>query len=303
MQLRHNRVSVGERFRTAVREKKPLQVAGAINAYTARLAEATGFRALYLSGGGVAVNSLGVPDLGISTMEDVLTDVRRITDATELPLLVDIDTGWGGAFNIGRTIRSMIKAGAAAVHIEDQVSAKRCGHRPGKELVATEEMVDRIKASVDARSDEKFVVMARTDALASEGLDAAIARAQAYVAAGADMIFAEAVTELDQYSQFRKAVEVPILANITEFGQTPLWTREELAGAGVDIILYCCAAYRAMNAAALQVYEAIRTEGTQKHLIPLMQTRDDLYRYLDYHAYEKKLDELFAKAKSEKQTD
>jgi methylisocitrate lyase len=286
-----------------VREEKPLQVAGAINAYTARLAEATGFRALYLSGGGVAVNSLGVPDLGISTMEDVLTDVRRITAATELPLLVDIDTGWGGAFNIGRTIRSMIKAGAAAVHIEDQVSAKRCGHRPGKELVATEEMVDRIKASVDARSDEKFVVMARTDALASEGLDAAIARAQAYVAAGADMIFAEAVTELDQYSQFRKAMEVPILANITEFGQTPLWTREELAGAGVDIILYCCAAYRAMNAAALQVYEAIRTEGTQKHLIPLMQTRDDLYRYLDYHAYEKKLDELFAKAKSEKQTD
>ena len=303
MQLRHNRVSAGERFRTAVREEKPLQVAGAINAYTARLAEATGFRALYLSGGGVAVNSLGVPDLGISTMEDVLTDVRRITDATELPLLVDIDTGWGGAFNIGRTIRSMIKAGAAAVHIEDQVSAKRCGHRPGKELVATEEMVDRIKASVDARSAEKFVVMARTDALASEGLDAAIARAQVYVAAGADMIFAEAVTELDQYSQFRKAVEVPILANITEFGQTPLWTREELAGAGVDIILYCCAAYRAMNAAALQVYEAIRTEGTQKHLIPLMQTRDDLYRYLDYHAYEKKLDELFAKAKSEKQTD
>jgi methylisocitrate lyase len=303
MQLRHNRVSAGERFRTAVREEKPLQVAGAINAYTARLAEATGFRALYLSGGGVAVNSLGVPDLGISTMEDVLTDVRRITAATELPLLVDIDTGWGGAFNIGRTIRSMIKAGASAVHIEDQVSAKRCGHRPGKELVATEEMVDRIKASVDARSDEKFVVMARTDALASEGLDAAIARAQAYVAAGADMIFAEAVTELDQYSQFRKAVEVPILANITEFGQTPLWTREELAGAGVDIILYCCAAYRAMNAAALQVYEAIRTEGTQKHLIPLMQTRDDLYRYLDYHAYEKKLDALFAKAKSEKQTD
>ena len=303
MQQRHNRVSVGERFRTAVREEKPLQVAGAINAYTARLAEATGFRALYLSGGGVAVNSLGVPDLGISTMEDVLTDVRRITDATELPLLVDIDTGWGGAFNIGRTIRSMIKAGAAAVHIEDQVSAKRCGHRPGKELVATEEMVDRMTASVSPRSDEKFVVMARTDALASEGLDAAIARAQAYVAAGADMIFAEAVTELDQYSQFRKAVEVPILANITEFGQTPLWTREELAGAGVDIILYCCAAYRAMNAAALRVYEAIRTEGTQKHLIPLMQTRDDLYRYLDYHAYEKKLDELFAKAKSEKQTD
>lgn len=300
MQRRHNRVSAGERFRTAAKEEKPLQVAGAINAYTARLAEATGFRALYLSGGGVAVNSLGVPDLGISTMEDVLTDVRRIADATELPLLVDIDTGWGGAFNIARTIRSVIKAGAAAVHIEDQVSAKRCGHRPGKELVSAEEMVDRIKAAVDARSDEQFVVMARTDALASEGLDAAIARAQAYVTAGADMIFAEAVTELNQYSQFRQAVEVPILANITEFGQTPLFTREELAGAGVDIILYCCAAYRAMNAAALQVYDAIRTEGTQKHVIPLMQTRDDLYKYLDYHGYEKKLDELFAKSEREK---
>ena len=227
----------GARFRAAVEEEKPLQVAGAINAYTARLAEATGFRALYLSGGGVAANSLGLPDLGISTMEDVLTDVRRITDATALPLLVDIDTGWGGAFNIARTIRSMIKAGAAAVHIEDQVSAKRCGHRPGKELVPAEEMVDRIKAAVDARSDEQFVIMARTDALASEGLDAAIARAQAYVAAGADMIFAEAVTELAQYTEFRKAVGVPILANITEFGQTPLWTRDELASAGVDIIL------------------------------------------------------------------
>lgn len=297
MQQRPNRVSAGGRFRAAVEEEKPLQVAGAINAYTARLAEATGFRSLYLSGGGVAVNSLGVPDLGISTMEDVLTDVRRITDATDLPLLVDIDTGWGGAFNIARTIRSMIKAGTAAVHIEDQVSAKRCGHRPGKELVSAEEMVDRIKAAVDARSDEQFVIMARTDALASEGLVAAIARAQAYVAAGADMIFAEAVTELGQYTEFRKAVGVPILANITEFGQTPLWTREELASAGVDIILYCCAAYRAMNAAALKVYEAIRTEGTQKQVVPLMQTRDDLYKYLDYHAYEKKLDELFAKAK------
>jgi methylisocitrate lyase len=282
-----------------VTEEKPLQIAGAINAYTARLAQATGFRALYLSGGGVAVNSLGVPDLGITTMEDVLTDVRRITDATNLPLLVDIDTGWGGAFNIARTIRSMIKAGAAAVHLEDQVSAKRCGHRPGKELVSSAEMVDRIKAAVDARSDEQFVIMARTDALASEGLDAAIARAKACVDAGADMIFAEAVTELDQYAQFRKAVGVPILANITEFGKTPLWTREQLADAGVDIILYCCAAYRAMNAAALQVYETIRNEGTQKHLLPLMQTRDDLYKYLDYHAYEKKLDELFARSKSE----
>ena len=292
--------SPGNRFRTAVAEEKPLQVAGAINAYTARMAEATGFRALYLSGGGVAANSLGMPDLGISTMEDVLTDVRRITDVTTLPLLVDIDTGWGGAFNIARTIRSMIKAGAAAVHMEDQVGAKRCGHRPGKELVPAEEMVDRIKAAVDARTDENFVIMARTDALAGEGLAAAIERAQAYVAAGADMIFAEAVTELQQYTEFRKAAGVPILANITEFGQTPLWTREELAAAGVDIILYCCAAYRAMNAAALQVYEAIRTEGTQKHVIPMMQTRADLYKYLDYHAYEKKLDDLFAKGKESK---
>jgi methylisocitrate lyase len=289
--------SPGKRFRTAVAEEKPLQVAGAINAYTARMAEATGFRALYLSGGGVAANSLGVPDLGISTMEDVLTDVRRITDVTTLPLLVDIDTGWGGAFNIARTIRSMIKAGAAAVHMEDQVGAKRCGHRPGKELVAAGEMVDRIKAAVDARTDEHFVIMARTDALAGEGLAAAVERVRAYVAAGADMIFAEAVTELGMYAEFRKAAGVPILANITEFGQTPLWTREELGAAGVDIILYCCAAYRAMNAAALQVYEAIRTEGTQKHVIPMMQTRADLYKYLDYHAYEKKLDDLFAKGK------
>jgi len=281
----------------AVREEKPLQVAGAINAYTARMAEATGFRALYLSGGGVAANSLGVPDLGISTMEDVLTDARRITDATSLPLLVDIDTGWGGALNIARTIRSMIKAGVAAVHIEDQVGAKRCGHRPGKELVAAEEMVDRIKAAVDARTDEQFVVMARTDALANEGLAAAMERAQAYVAAGADMIFAEAVTELAQYSEFRKAVGVPILANITEFGKTPLWTREELAAAGVDIILYCCAAYRAMNAAALKVYEAIRAEGTQRGVVGLMQSREELYKFLDYHAVEKKLDELFAKEK------
>jgi methylisocitrate lyase len=292
-----NQSSAGERFRAAVKEEKPLQVAGAINAYTARLAEATGFRALYLSGGGVAANSLGMPDLGISTMEDVLIDVRRITDATTLPLLVDIDTGWGGAFNIARTIRSMTKAGAAAVHIEDQVGAKRCGHRPGKELVAQVEMVDRIKAAVDARADEEFVVMARTDALASEGLSRAIERAQAYVAAGADMIFAEAVTELTTYTEFRKTVGVPILANITEFGQTPLFTREELAGAGVDIVLYCCAAYRAMNAAALRVYEAIRADGTQRNVVPLMQTRADLYRYLDYHAYEEKLDELFAKGK------
>ncbi len=289
--------SAGDRFRAAVREEKPLQVAGAINAYTARLAQATGFRALYLSGGGVAANSLGLPDLGISTMDDVLIDARRITDASSLPLLVDIDTGWGGAFNIARTIRSMIKAGAAAIHMEDQVGQKRCGHRPGKELVPSDEMVDRIKAAVDARTDESFVLMARTDALANEGLAAAIERAQAYVAAGADIIFAEAVTELGQYTRIRDAVGVPILANITEFGQTPLWTRDELATAGVDIILYCCGAYRAMNAAALKVYEAIRSEGTQKNVVGLMQSRADLYKHLDYHAYERKLDELFAKAK------
>jgi methylisocitrate lyase len=290
-----NPISPGARFRAALGEERPLQVAGAINAYAARMAEAVGFRALYLSGGGVAANSLGIPDLGISTMEDVLIDVRRITDATALPLLVDIDTGWGGAFNIARTIRSMIKAGAAAVHIEDQVGAKRCGHRPGKELVPASEMADRIKAAVDARTDEQFVIMARTDALANEGLAAAIERAQVYVAAGADMIFVEAVTELTMYPEFRRAVGVPILANITEFGRTPLFTREELAAASVDIILYCCAAYRAMSAAALRVYETIRAEGTQSSVISLMQTRDDLYKYLDYHAYEAKLDELFAR--------
>ena len=292
------RGSAGAAFRTAIAEEKPLQVVGTINAYTARMAQATGFRALYLSGGGVAANSLGMPDLGISTMEDVLTDVRRITDVTSLPLLVDIDTGWGSAFNIARTIRSMLKAGAAAVHVEDQVGAKRCGHRPGKELVPAEEMVDRIKAAVDARTDEQFVLMARTDAIAGEGLQAAIERAQAYVAAGADMIFAEAATELQQYTEFRKAVGVPILANITEFGQTPLWARDELAAAGVDIILYCCAAYRAMNAAALKIYETIRSEGTQKHVIPMMQTRADFYKYLDYHSYEQKLDALFARGKT-----
>jgi methylisocitrate lyase len=289
--------TAGARFRAALQAEKPLQVVGALNAYVARLAEATGFRAIYLSGGGVAANSLGLPDLGISTMEDVLTDVRRITAATSIPLLVDIDTGWGSAFNIARTIRSMTAAGAAAVHIEDQVNAKRCGHRPGKELVPAEEMVDRVKAAVDARSQPDFVIMARTDAIASEGLARAIERAQAYVAAGADMIFAEAVTELSMYTAFRKAVGVPLLANITEFGQTPLFTREELGGAGVDIILYCCAAYRAMNAAALKVYETIRAEGTQTNLLPLMQSREVLYKYLDYHAYEKKLDDLFSRSK------
>lgn len=292
-----NLQSPGARFRAALSAETPLQIVGAINGYTARLAEAAGFRAIYLSGGGVAANSLGMPDLGISTMDDVLTDLRRITDATALPILVDIDTGWGGAFNIARTVRSMIGAGAAAVHIEDQVSAKRCGHRPGKELVTAEEMADRIKAAVDARTDEQFVIMARTDALASEGLSAAIERAQSYVAAGADMIFAEAVTEAEMYTEFRKTLGVPILANITEFGQTPLFTREELAAAGVDMILYCCAAYRAMNSAALKVYECIRAEGTQRSMVPMMQTRADLYRYLDYHAYEEKLDRLFARSK------
>ena len=270
---------------------------GAINAYVARMAEASGFKALYLSGGGVAANSLGLPDLGISTMEDVLIDARRITDATSLPLLADIDTGWGGAFNIARTIRSMIKAGVAAVHMEDQVGAKRCGHRPGKEVVALEEMVDRIKAAIDARTDPDFVLMARTDALAGEGVERAIERCQAYVAAGADMIFAEAVPDLPTYRRFKQAVGVPILANITEFGQTPLYSKEELAGAGVDIVLYCCSAYRAMNAAALRVYQAIRTEGTQKNVVPLMQTRAELYQYLGYHEFEQKLDELFAKSK------
>jgi methylisocitrate lyase len=289
--------SAGERFRSAVKQEQPLQVIGAINAYTARMAQATGFRALYLSGGGVAANSLGMPDLGISTMEDVLIDVRRITDVTTLPLLVDIDTGWGSAFNIARTIRSMQKAGAAAVHMEDQVGSKRCGHRPGKELVATGEMVDRIKAAVDARTDAEFVIMARTDALAGEGLAAALDRSAAYVAAGADMIFAEAVTELSMYTRFKERLGVPILANITEFGQTPLYTKQELAAAGVDIVLYCCAAYRAMNAAALKVYHAIRTEGTQSSVLNLMQTRAELYEFLGYQAYEQKLDELFAAAK------
>lgn len=297
MNANQTKDSAGAKFRSAVAREKPLQVVGAITAYTARMAEATGFQALYLSGGGVAANSLGMPDLGISTMEDVLTDARRITDTTTLPLLVDIDTGWGGAFNIARTIRSMIKAGVAAVHMEDQVGTKRCGHRPGKEVVAVEEMVDRIKAAVDARTDLAFVVMARTDALASEGLQAATDRCAAYVEAGADMIFAEAVTDLAMYPKFKAAAGVPILANITEFGHTPLYTKDELTSAGVDIVLYCCSAYRAMNAAALKVYETIRTEGTQRDVVAMMQTREELYQFLGYHEYEQKLDRLFAKAK------
>lgn len=285
--------SAGARFRSAVAEEQPLQVVGTITAYAARMAERTGFRAIYLSGGGVAANSLGMPDLGISTMEDVLIDIRRITDACGLPLLVDVDTGWGGAFNIARTVRSLIKAGAGAMHIEDQVAAKRCGHRPGKAIVSKDEMVDRVKAAVDARSDAGFVVMARTDAIAVEGIDAAIERARACVEAGADMIFPEAIYTLEQYRRFKDAVEVPILANITEFGMTPLFTRDELAGAGVDIILYCCGAYRAMNKAALTVYETIRRDGTQKAAVPIMQTRDELYDFLGYHEYERKLDDLF----------
>ena len=287
----------GARLRAAVAEERPLQLVGAITAYAARLAAACGFRALYLSGGGVAANSLGLPDLGISTLDDVLIDVRRITDACELPLLVDADTGWGGAFNIARTVKSMIKFGAAGLHIEDQVQAKRCGHRPGKEIVSREEMVDRVKAAVDARTDPGFVIMARTDALAGEGLELALERAVACVEAGADMIFPEAVTDLPTYRRFKDAVHVPILANITEFGRTPLFTRDELAGVGVDIVLHCCSAYRAMNAAALATYQAIRRDGTQKNVLASMQTREELYRYLDYHAYETKLDELFARAK------
>ena len=274
-----------------------MQVVGTINAYVARLAAASGFRAIYLSGGGLAANSLGMPDLAISSMEDVLVDIRRITDVCALPLLVDADTGWGGAFNIARTVRSFTKAGAAGMHIEDQVQAKRCGHRPGKELVPLEEMVDRVKAAVDARTDPEFVIMARTDALASEGLERAIERAVACVEAGADMIFPEAISELAQYRGFRQAVGVPILANITEFGRTPLFGRDELAAAGVDIILYCCAAYRAMNAAALATYQAIRRDGTQRNMIEHMQTREQLYKYLDYDAFEQRLDRLFAAGK------
>jgi methylisocitrate lyase len=293
----HDELSAGARFRAAVADERPLQVVGTINAYVARMAAATGFRAIYLSGGGLAANSLGVPDLAISTMDDVLVDIRRITDACDLPLLVDADTGWGSAFNIARTVRSFAKAGAAGLHIEDQVQAKRCGHRPGKEIVPLEEMVDRVKAAVDARTDSEFVIMARTDALASEGLERAIERAVACVAAGADMIFPEAIRELGQYRRFKQAVGVPILANITEFGHTPLYTRDELGAAGVDIVLYCCAAYRAMNAAALATYQAIRRDGTQQSMIERMQTRADLYKYLDYDAFEQHLDRLFEAGK------
>ena len=286
--------SAGARFRAAVAEEHPLQVMGAITAYAGRMAKRVGYRALYLSGGGVAANSLGMPDLGISTMEDVLIDARRIVDATQMPLLVDIDTGWGGAFNIGRTIRNFERVGVAAVHMEDQVGAKRCGHRPGKEVVGKDEMVDRVKAAVDARSDAGFVIMARTDAAAVEGIDSAIERAVAYVEAGADMIFPEAMKTLDDYRKFKTAVKVPILANLTEFGSTPFFTTEELGSANVDIALYCCGAYRALNKAALGFYETVRREGTQKNIIDRLQTREELYDFLGYHDYERKLDELFA---------
>ena len=293
--------SAGARFRAAVAAEKPLQIVGTINAYHARLAERVGYRAVYLSGGGVAAGSLGLPDLGISNLDDVLTDVRRITDVCDLPLLVDVDTGFGAsAFNIARTVKSLIKFGAAAMHIEDQVGAKRCGHRPNKELVSQQEMVDRIKAAVDAKTDRDFVVMARTDALAVEGLQAAVDRACACVEAGADMIFPEAITELAMYRKFADAVKVPILANITEVGATPLFTTQELASANVAMALYPLSAFRAMNAAALKVYQTLRKEGTQKNVVDMMQTRNDLYDFLDYHAYEKKLDELFARGKKPK---
>lgn len=291
--------SPGARFREAVAQEKPLQIAGAINAYAARLAQRVGFRAIYLSGGGVAAGSLGIPDLGISTLDDVLTDVRRITDVCDLPLLVDVDTGWGGAFNIARTVKSLIKFGAAAMHIEDQVQQKRCGHRPNKEIVSKGEMVDRIKAAADAKTDRNFVIMARTDSLAVEGLEPAIERARACVEAGADMIFPEAITELTMYRKFADAVKVPILANITEFGQTPLFSTQELASANVAMALYPLSAWRAANAAALKVYQAIRKDGHQKNVVDLMQSRDDLYDHLDYHAYENKLDALFARDKKQ----
>jgi len=287
----------GAKLRAAVAAERPLQVVGAINALHARMAERVGYRALYLSGGGVAAGSLGVPDLGITTLDDVLTDVRRITDVTSLPLLVDIDTGFGSAFNLARSVRSLIKAGAAGCHIEDQVQAKRCGHRPNKQIVPLDEMLDRIKAAVDARTDASFVIMARTDALASEGLSAALDRAAACVEAGADMIFPEAVTDLAQYTAFAERAKVPVLANITEFGSTPLFTLDELRSAHVALALYPLSAFRAMNAAALNVYQHIRNDGTQKNVLATMQTREELYDLLEYHAYERKLDELFARDK------
>ena len=292
-------LSAGAAFRLAVKDESPLQVIGTINANHALLAKRAGYRAIYLSGGGVAAGSLGLPDLGISNLDDVLTDVRRITDVCDLPLLVDVDTGFGAsAFNVARTVKSMIKFGAGAIHIEDQVGAKRCGHRPNKEIVSTQEMVDRIKAAVDARTDDDFVIMARTDALASEGLSAALDRAAAYVEAGADMLFPEAITQLAMYQQFVQRAQVPVLANITEFGATPLFTVEELKSADVALVLYPLSAFRAMNKAAENVYAAIRRDGTQKNVIDTMQTRMELYDRINYHDYEQRLDALFAQQKS-----
>jgi methylisocitrate lyase len=292
-------MSAGGRFREAVKQERPLQVIGTICANHALMAKRVGYKAIYLSGGGVAAGSLGLPDLGISNLDDVLTDIRRITDVCDLPLLVDVDTGFGAsAFNVARTTRSLVKFGAAAMHMEDQVGAKRCGHRPGKELVSLDEMCDRIKAAVDARTDPAFVIMARTDALASEGLDKAVERARAYVEAGADMIFPEAITELAMYKKFAAAVKAPTLANITEFGKTPLFTVDELRSADVAIVLYPLTAFRAMNKAALRAYETVRKQGTQKPLLPEMQSREELYDIIGYHDYEKKLDELFARGRS-----
>ena len=295
--MNNNMMTPGLLFREAIKQEQPLQVIGAINAYHAKLAERSGYKAIYLSGGGVAAGSLGLPDLGITTLEDILIDINRITDASSLPLLVDIDTGFGGAFNIARTIRSAEKAGVAAVHIEDQVQAKRCGHRPNKAIVSQDEMVDRVKCAVDAKYDANFVVMARTDALAVEGLQSAIDRACACVEAGADMIFPEAINSLETYQKFTEALDVPILANITEFGATPLFTTEELKSVGIAIALYPLSAFRAMNKAALEVYQTIKRNGSQRELIDLMQTREELYDFLDYHDYEKKLDQLLKKEK------
>ena len=296
-------MSAGVRFWQALEAEKPLQVVGTINAYSALLAEKAGFRAIYLSGAGVANASFGLPDLAMTTLNDVCEDIRRISYASELPLLVDADTGWGGAFMIGRTVREMIRAGAAACHIEDQVGIKRCGHRPGKALVEIAEMVDRIKAAVDGRSDDKFTIMARTDAHAVEGLEAALDRSSAYVEAGADMIFAEALTTLDEYQKFTAAIDIPVLANLTEFGKTPMFTTEELANAGVSLALYPLSAFRAMAKAAIGVYETLRRDGTQKALIDSMQTRDELYDVLGYHEYEDKLDQLFADKRLTKKKD
>ncbi len=297
--MKHLAKTPGQKFRTAVEENHPLQIVGAVTAYCAILAQKSGHKALYLSGGGVAASSLGIPDLGITTLHDVCEDARRITAASDLPLLVDIDTGWGSAFNIARATREIAQAGAAGFHIEDQVMQKRCGHRPNKAIVSQSEMTDRIKAAVDARTDESFVIMARTDALAVEGMQSAIARAQAFVEAGADMIFPEAMTTLEQYAEFTQTVRVPVLANITEFGATPLYSVDELASVGIRLVLYPLSAFRAMSKAALDVYQHILTDGTQQHVLPQMQTRMELYDYLGYHAYEQQLDRLFAERGSD----